>query len=160
MNTFLSLHQFSALVDMKTVKSLFKNTAVSISNKLAAGTSLSISIAIATTPANAQVGITNLDATYQTGTSSSYSTQVANPCNTSSYPSGCGSNINMQFGVGATNDLNLSGFSVGGDNYSLIQLADSIAFRRIDGQGATGERQLVFFEYNTNNEIRTSYTNG
>ena len=156
----MSLHQFSVLVDMKTVKSLFKNTAVSISNKLAAGTSLSIAIAIATTtPANAQVGITNLDATYQTGTSSSYSTQVANPCNTSSYPSGCGSNINMQFGVGATNDLNLSGFSVGGDNYSLIQLADSIAFRRIDGQGATGERQLVFFEYNTNNEIRTSYTN-
>ena len=145
---------------MKTVKSLFQNTAVSISNQLAAGTSLSIAIAIATTtPANAQVGITNLDATYQTGTSSSYSTQVANPCNTSSYPSGCGSNINMQFGVGATNDLNLSGFSIGADNYSLIQLADSVAFRRIDGQGATGERQLVFFEYNANNEIRTSYTN-
>ena len=84
MNTLLSLHQFSALVDMKTVKSLFKNTAVSISNKLAAGTSLSIAITIATTtPANAQVGITSLDATYQTGTSSSYSTQVANPCTTS-----------------------------------------------------------------------------
>ncbi|NJN11881.1 MAG: hypothetical protein HC815_29515, partial [Richelia sp. RM1_1_1] len=145
------------------MKSLFKNnTTAGITQKLAVGTSISIVGLIVlgtTTPANAQVGITSLDAAYQRGTSSSYDTTVANPCSTGNYSSGCDSNINMQFGDGTANDLKLSGFNVGTQSYSLIQLADTVAFRRVNGQGATGERQLVFFEYNTNNKIKSSYTN-
>ncbi|MBE9216711.1 hypothetical protein IQ247_29345 [Plectonema cf. radiosum LEGE 06105] len=145
------------------MKSLFKNnTTKSKIPKLGLGAGVCIvsAITIATTsPVNAQVAITSLDATYQTGTSSSYDTTVANPCSPGNYPGGCDSNINMQFGVGTSNDLKLSGFKVGTQSYSLIQLADSVAFRRVNGQGATGERQLVFFEYNTNNQIKSSYTN-
>ena len=51
----------------------------------------------------------------------------------------------MQFGNGATNDLELSGFTVGGNNYSLVELADKVEFRRNNDRGATGKRQLVFF---------------
>ncbi|MEM6752532.1 MAG: SdrD B-like domain-containing protein, partial [Cyanobacteria bacterium P01_C01_bin.38] len=139
------------------MKSLFKNIIVPKSHKLAVGASLSIAIAIATTsPANAQVGVSSLDATYEKGTSSSYSTTVGSPC---SYSGGCDSNIDMQFGVGDTNDLVLSGFTTGGNNYSLVELADNVGFRRNNDKGATGERQLVFFEYKNNKEIRSSYTN-
>ena len=141
---------------------LRKYTSAHNNQKLILGSSLSIvsAIALATaSPVNAQVGIDSLNATYQNGTSTSYSTTVGDPCDANDYPGGCNSNINMQFGDGATNDLVLSGFTVGADNYSLVQLADEVGFRRIDGQGATGERNLVLFEYNTNNQIRTSYTN-
>ncbi len=145
------------------MKTLFKkNTTARRTKKLGLGTSLSIAIAITTaSPAAAQVptGISSLNATYQKGTSSSYSTTVADPCIVGDYPGGCNSNINMQFGDGATNDLTLSGFKVGADNYSLVQLADEVGFRRINGQGATGERNLVLFEYNARDKIRTSYTN-
>ncbi|MBV6626026.1 MAG: DUF11 domain-containing protein [Rivularia sp. (in: Bacteria)] len=141
---------------------LKKYTAIYKAQKFIFGSSISIASAltlITAGAANAQVGIDSLNATYQNGTSSSYSTTVGDPCNTGNYSGGCNSNINMQFGVGTTNDLILSGFTAQGDSYSLVRLTDEVVFRRIDGQGATGERNLVFFEYNTNNQIRSSYTN-
>ncbi len=145
------------------MKSLLKKNTTARRTKIGLGTSLTIAIAITTaSPAAAQVGISTLNATYQNGTPSSYPTTVADPCNITSnggYPSGCNSNINMQFGDGATNDLVLSGFTVGTDNYSLVQLADDVKFRRIDNAGVKGERQLVFFEYNSGDKIRSSYTN-
>ncbi|MEO0539808.1 MAG: GEVED domain-containing protein [Cyanobacteria bacterium P01_A01_bin.105] len=122
---------------------------------LGAGTCLLFSM-----PAQAQTAISGVNATYQAGTASSYNTQVANPCITSSYPSGCDSNITMQFGVGATNDLNLSGFNVGAQTYDLVDIADQIEFRRVDNAAATGERQLSFFESgSSNDQVRVSYIN-
>ncbi|WP_414542201.1 SdrD B-like domain-containing protein [Nostoc sp. CCY0012] len=114
---------------------------------------------VTASPVAAQVGITGVTATYQTGTFSTYSTQVGNPCSTGNYPGGCGSNIDLQFGVGATNDLVLSGFQVGTQNYTLINLADSVEFRRINNANTTGERQLVFFPSVNNTQMRSSYTN-
>ncbi|MFE4106689.1 hypothetical protein [Almyronema epifaneia] len=110
-------------------------------------------------PAIAQVPITSLNATYQNGTSSTYSTTVADPCNTSSYSSGCGSAITLEFGAGSTDDLAVTGFQAGSQSFSLIQLADQLKFQRIDGNGAVGERQLVFFETvgSSNQQIRSTY---
>lgn len=103
------------------MKSILKKSKITYKfRQLAIGSSFSIVSTLTlliSSPANAQVGIDSLNATYQNGTSSSYSTTVADPC-TGDYSS-CNSNINMQFGVGATNDLILSGFTVGADNFSL-----------------------------------------
>jgi len=112
------------------------------------------------TGAIAQTAIDSLTGGYQLGTSTSYSTTVANPCDTVDY-SGCDDPITLNFGVGATNDLTITGFQAGGDAYSLLQLADKIEFQRIDGLGGTGERQLMFFELSgsAGDQIRTSYTN-
>lgn len=112
------------------------------------------------TPAVAQTAITSLEATYQNGPTRSYSTTIATPCSPASYGT-CGDPVNLDFGVGATNDLTVTGFQSGATSYSLVQLATSINLRRIDGQGATGERQLMFFERDNagNTQIRSSYTN-
>ena len=109
----------------------------------------------------AQTAITSLTGSYQVGTSSSLNTTVANPCNTASYSGGCGSPITLDFGVGTANNLTVTGFNAGAQSYSLLRLADSINFQRIDGPGATGERQLMFFERNgtDNTQMSSSYTN-
>ncbi|MEA5580399.1 SdrD B-like domain-containing protein [Nodularia harveyana UHCC-0300] len=124
--------------------------------------SLGIASAIALltpTPVAAQVGVTSLTATYESATPTNYSTQVGNPCSTGNYPTGCNSNIDLEFGVGATNDLRLSAFQLGGNIYSLILVADKLQFRRVDNAFSTGERQLIFFESNNNTQMRSSYTN-
>jgi uncharacterized repeat protein (TIGR01451 family) len=143
------------------MKFLFKKL-ITINQCFPLGWHLGIAGAIAmvtASPVAAQVGITSLNATYETGTASSYSTQIGNPCTTANY-SPCGGNINLEFGVGATNDLRLSGFAIGTNNYTLIDLADRVEFRRINNTYTTGERQLVFFQLGNNNtRIRSSYTN-
>ncbi|MBE9201190.1 MULTISPECIES: SdrD B-like domain-containing protein [unclassified Nodularia (in: cyanobacteria)] len=124
--------------------------------------SLGIASAIAlftASPVAAQVGVTSLTATYETRPASSYSTQVGVPCDAGNYPTGCNSNIDLEFGVGATNDLRLSAFQIGANNYSLILVADKLQFRRVDNAFTTGERQLIFFESNNNTQMRSSYTN-
>lgn len=125
-------------------------------------TSLGIASAIAlftATPALAQVGVTNLTTTYEAVPSTNYNTQVANPCDTGNYPTGCNSNINLTFGVNNDNDLRLSAFQLGANNYSLILVADKLRFRRVDNAFTTGERQLIFFHSNSNNQMRSSYIN-
>ena len=110
---------------------------------------------------SAQTAITGLRGGYESGLKRNYSTTTANPCQ-SPYTT-CGKPINMQFGVGATNDYRATGFTSGAGNYSLVNLADAIKFRRINGQGATGERQLMLFERDTTDatgaRIRSSYVN-
>ncbi len=127
------------------------------------GVSLGLASAIALgypSTASAQTAITSLNATYQLGTSSSYSTPTANPCGEYSP---CGSNINLSFGNGPTNDLRVTGFRVGAaNNYSLIRLADSIQFQRINNARVTGRRNVLFFERGStspNNQLRSTYVN-
>lgn len=107
-----------------------------------------------------QTAITGLSASYQPGTSTSFNTTVANPCTTADY-SVCGSNITVEFGVGATNDLAVTSFTAGTDTYSLVRLADRIEFQRIDNPGVTGERQLIFFERSgsSRTRMRSSFSN-
>ena len=126
------------------------------------GFSLGLAGAIAlgyASTASAQTAITNLNATYQLGTSSSYSTTTANPCGTYSL---CDSGITLNFGVGTTNDLKVTGFRVNTANYSLIRLADNIQFQRINNVGVTGRRNVLFFEQdfpNPNTQLRSTYVN-
>ncbi len=126
------------------------------------GFSLGLASAIAlgyASPASAQTAISGLNAAYQRGTSSSYSTTVADPCTPAQYGT-CGSNITLNFGVGPLNDLKVTGFRVNTANYSLIRLADSIQFQRINNAGVTGRRNVLFFEQGSSNtQLRSTYTN-
>ncbi|MFK8181904.1 MAG: beta strand repeat-containing protein [Phormidesmis sp.] len=107
--------------------------------------------------ASAQTSVTNLNATYQAGSSSTISTTNANPCN---QYSPCDAPVTLNFGTEPTDDLVVSGFNAGTDTYSLIQLSDLIQFQRIDNAGVTGERQLMFFERTgSNTNLRSSYVN-
>lgn len=110
------------------------------------GSGLSVgAIALGTiSPAAAQQAITGLNTTTQTATSSSYSTTSTNPC---TLPAGytCGNNITLTFGV--SNNLKLTGF-VATQNYSILKLVDTIKLQRRDNANATGNKQVVFFEYN------------
>ncbi|MDB9376137.1 SdrD B-like domain-containing protein [Nodularia sphaerocarpa] len=124
--------------------------------------SLGIASAIAlltASPVAAQVGITSLTTNYETRPTINYDTKVGVPCNTGDYPGGCNSDINLEFGVGATNDLKISAFQYQGNNYSLTLIADKLVFRRVDNDFTTGDRQLIFFESNSNTQMRSSYTN-
>ncbi|NEQ49824.1 MAG: hypothetical protein F6K11_06770 [Leptolyngbya sp. SIO3F4] len=128
--------------------------------KLRLGVTLSIAGAItlscqATT--SAQTAISNLNAAYEAGDSISINTTNGNPCQTPYTP--CDGATTLNFGVGATNNLRVTGFTAGTDNYSLIQLADKLEFRRINNSNTTGERQLIFFERSNDTDMRSSYVN-
>ena len=112
-------------------------------------------------PVAAQVAITGVTASYELGIGTSYSTKIGVPCGNGYSSDGCGEDIDLEFGVGTTNDLILSAFQIGTNNYNLIELADRVEFRRQDNANVTGERQLLFFETsgNNNNQMRSSYTN-
>ena len=109
----------------------------------------------------AQTAITGLTGDYESGSKRNYSTTTANPCQNPYTP--CGDNINMEFGVGATNNYRVRGFTSGAGSYSLINLADDIKFRRINNGNVMGERQLMLFERDTSDatgaRIRSSYAN-
>ena len=113
----------------------------------------------------AQTKITGLTATYESGSESNYDTTTADPCTTTNPATytPCGKPINMKFGVGATNDYKVRGFTSGAGSYSLVNLADDIKFRRINNSNVTGERQLMLFERDTTDatgaRIRSSYAN-
>ena len=108
----------------------------------------------------AQTKITGLTGDYESGPTRNYSTTTADACQ-DPYTT-CGKNINMEFGVGATNNYRVRGFTSGAGSYSLINLADDIKFRRINNANVTGERQLMLFERTTDStgaRIRSSYAN-
>jgi uncharacterized repeat protein (TIGR01451 family) len=136
----------------------------SSATRWAIGVPLAGAIALSSCPSSvAQTAITGVTAAYQDGPASSYSTKVASPCNATDYTA-CNSNVTLQFGVDAgvvtTNDLVISGFSTATGGYSLMRLSDQIAFRRVDGGGGTGNKQLIFFERgNSNTNLRSSYVN-
>ena len=109
----------------------------------------------------AQTAITGLTGGYESGSESNYSTTTANPCGNPPYGNPCGKPIDMEFGVGATNDYRVTGFRAATGNYSLVNLADAVKFRRINNANVTGERQLMLFERDTSDatgaRIRSSY---
>lgn len=114
-------------------------------------------------PAAAQQAITNLNATYQAGTSSTLNTTVSQPCQTAAYAT-CGANITMQFGVESLDDRQLSSFVAGGQTYSLQRLVEAIALQRVNNSTSSGQKHVVFFESGTTNpsnntQIRSSALN-
>ncbi|MGF1542265.1 MAG: Ig-like domain-containing protein [Pleurocapsa sp.] len=94
---------------------------------------------------SAPIGISSLQTQNVPATSSSVTT-VGAP--TTSKWSKTDS-FTMNFGTG--NNRKLTGFTVGNDNYELLQLVNQVKFRRVDNNQVSGERQIFFLERGSNN---------
>ena len=57
-----------------------------------------------------------------------------------------GTTFNHNFLVGNENNLIISGFTAGGQTYSIVESLDDIQIRRVDNAAVTGDRDLIWFE--------------
>lgn len=103
-------------------------------------------------------GITGVQAAYdnQTSTNDNYSAIGGGSAgfpNTTTY--------NMSFNNGSQNNLNITGFEVGGNTYQYIQLSDRINIERVDNAVITGRHHIILYEEvlvgNPNIQIKASY---
>lgn len=62
----------------------------------------------------------------------------------------------MKFGAG--NNKRLTGFQVGNQDYSILQLVDEARLQRVDNALTSGEKHVFFLEANSNNsEVKSSF---
>lgn len=88
-------------------------------------------------------GITGIQAAYdnQTSTNDDYATSGGG---SAAFPTA--TIYNVSFNVGSQNNLEITGFDVGGNTYEYIQLSDRINIERVDNAQASGAKHIILYE--------------